>query len=145
MITRLDRHLTVPIDYAADLLDTLDLLSEVLRYASDELRHDIVDHYQPGTYEYLIETVGQLQERKVGDMGGRLRQVHQLLSIDIVDWRIMLVNAMNGYVQFIHLRGVGDLSAEKIAGPVPQLTIIEGTKNVAGFPVRQRHAFRQQR
>ena len=57
MITRLHRHLTVPIDYAADLLDTLDLLSEVLRYASDELRHDVVDHYQPSTYEYLIETV----------------------------------------------------------------------------------------
>jgi len=57
MITRLHRHLTVPIDYAADLLDTLDLLSEVLRYASDELRHDIVDHYPPGTYEDLIETV----------------------------------------------------------------------------------------
>ena len=57
MITNPDGHLRVPIDYAADLLDTLDLLSEVLRYASDELRHDIVDHYQPGTYEYLIETV----------------------------------------------------------------------------------------
>jgi hypothetical protein len=57
VITRLDQHLTVPIDYAAELLDTLDLLSEVLRYASDELRHDVVDHYQPGTYEYLIETV----------------------------------------------------------------------------------------
>jgi hypothetical protein len=57
VITNPDGHLTVPIDYAADLLDTLDLLSEVLRYASDELRHDIVDHYQPGTYEYLIETV----------------------------------------------------------------------------------------
>ena len=46
-----------PIDHAADLIDTLDLISEVLRYASDELRHEIVDHYQPGTYEYLIETV----------------------------------------------------------------------------------------
>ena len=57
MITRLDQNLTMPIDYAADLLDTLDLLSEVLRYASDELRHDVVDHYQPGTYEHLIETV----------------------------------------------------------------------------------------
>jgi hypothetical protein len=57
VITRLDRHLTVPIDYAAELLDTFDLLGEVLRYASDELRHDIADHYQPGTYEYLIETV----------------------------------------------------------------------------------------
>jgi hypothetical protein len=57
VITRLDQNLTMPIDYAADLLDTLDLLSEVLRYASDELRHDIVDHYQPSTYEYLIETV----------------------------------------------------------------------------------------
>jgi hypothetical protein len=57
VITRLDRHLTVPIDYAAELLDTFDLLGEILRYASDELRHDIVDHYQPGTYEYLIDTV----------------------------------------------------------------------------------------
>ena len=85
---------------------------------------------------------GGLQEREVGDMGGRLRQVHQLLGIDIVDRRIMLVNTMNGYVQFVHLRGVGDFSAEKIVGPVPQLTIIEGTKNVAGFPIRQRHAFR---
>jgi hypothetical protein len=57
MITNSDGHLAVPVDYAADLIDTLDLLGEVLRYASDELRHDIVDHYQPGTYEYLIETV----------------------------------------------------------------------------------------
>jgi hypothetical protein len=57
MITRLGGHLTVPIDHAADLLDTLDLLSEILRYASDELRHGIVDHYQAGTYEDLIETV----------------------------------------------------------------------------------------
>jgi hypothetical protein len=55
--TNLDAHLTMPIDDAADLLDTLDLLGEILRYASDELRHDIVDHYQPGTYDYLIETV----------------------------------------------------------------------------------------
>src|SRR5205814_2765689 len=54
-----------------------------------------------------------------------------------------LVNAMNGYVQFIHLRGVGDFSTEKIVGPVPQLTIIEGTKNVASFPIRQRHALRR--
>lgn len=57
MITNLDAHLAVPIDYAADLIDTLDLLSEVLRYASDELREDIVDRYQPGTYQYLIETI----------------------------------------------------------------------------------------
>jgi hypothetical protein len=57
MITKLDGHLAVPIDYAADLLDTLDLLAEVLRYAGDELRDDIVERYQPGTYEYLIETV----------------------------------------------------------------------------------------
>jgi hypothetical protein len=57
VITRLDQQLTMPIDYAADLLDTLDLLSEVLRYASDELRHEIIDHYPPSTNEYLIETV----------------------------------------------------------------------------------------
>jgi hypothetical protein len=57
VITNLDAHLAVPIDYAADLIDTLDLLSEVLRYASDELREDIVDRYQPGTYQYLIETI----------------------------------------------------------------------------------------
>ena len=57
MITRLDQQLTMPIDHAADLLDTLDLLSEVLRYASDELRHEIVDRYPISTYEYLIETV----------------------------------------------------------------------------------------
>jgi hypothetical protein len=55
--TNLDAHLTAPIDYAADLLDTLDLLAEILRYASDELREDIVDRYQPGTYQYLIETI----------------------------------------------------------------------------------------
>jgi hypothetical protein len=52
-----DAHLAVPIDYAADLIDTLDLLAEVLRYASDELREDIADRYRPGTYQYLIETV----------------------------------------------------------------------------------------
>jgi hypothetical protein len=57
VITNPDGHLRVPIHDAADLLDTLDLLCEVLRYASDELRHDIVEHYQPGTYDYLIETV----------------------------------------------------------------------------------------
>jgi hypothetical protein len=55
--TNLDAHLTVPIDHAADLLDTLDLLGEVLRYASHELRHDIAEHYPPGTYEDLIDTV----------------------------------------------------------------------------------------
>ena len=49
MTTNLDAHLTVPIDYAADLLDTLDLLSEVLRHASDELRHDIASLAIPGT------------------------------------------------------------------------------------------------
>jgi hypothetical protein len=57
MTAKPDGHLTVSIDYAADLLDTLDLLSDVLRYAGDELREDIVDRYQPSTYEYLIETV----------------------------------------------------------------------------------------
>jgi hypothetical protein len=65
MITKLDAHLAVPIDYAADLIEALDLISEVLRYASDELREDIIDRYRPGTYEYLIETVdhhaGQLR------------------------------------------------------------------------------------
>ena len=47
MITTLNAHLAVPIDYAADLIDTLDLLAEVLRYAGDELREDIADRYQP--------------------------------------------------------------------------------------------------
>jgi len=57
VITTLNAHLAVPIDYAADLIDTLDLLGEVLRYAGDELREDIADRYEPGTYDYLIETI----------------------------------------------------------------------------------------
>jgi hypothetical protein len=57
VIAKPDGHLAMPIDYTADLIDTLDLLCEVLRYASDELREDIIDRYQPGTYEDLIETV----------------------------------------------------------------------------------------
>lgn len=34
MITNLDAHLAVPIDDAADLTDTPDLLAEVLRHAT---------------------------------------------------------------------------------------------------------------
>lgn len=57
MTTKLDRRLTAPIDDAADLLDTLDLLGEVLRYASIELRHEIAEDYQVDTYDDLIQAV----------------------------------------------------------------------------------------
>jgi hypothetical protein len=57
MITKIDGRLTAPIAAAADLLDTLDLLGEVLRYASIELRHEIADHYQADTYDDLIQAV----------------------------------------------------------------------------------------
>jgi len=53
----MNRHLSMTIEHAADLLDALDLTCEVLRYASQELRHEIVDHYQPGTYDDLLDTV----------------------------------------------------------------------------------------
>jgi hypothetical protein len=55
VITKLDGHLAVPTDYATNLIDILDLLAEVLRYAGDELREDVAARYQPGTYQYLIE------------------------------------------------------------------------------------------
>ena len=46
MITKLDGHLAVPTDYATNLIDILDLLAEVLRYAGDELREDVAARYQ---------------------------------------------------------------------------------------------------
>ena len=57
MITRLDGHLLLPADHADHLLELLDLLGEVLRYGSDELRTDITDRFHPRMHAYLIETI----------------------------------------------------------------------------------------
>lgn len=57
MITRLDRHVAMPLSHACDLLDILDLLSEILRHTGDDLRHDLAETYPPVTYDWLTETV----------------------------------------------------------------------------------------
>jgi hypothetical protein len=57
MITRLDRHLAVPLDYAADLLDTLDALTETLRHIEDDLRHALAEDHPDSTYDDLVATI----------------------------------------------------------------------------------------
>jgi hypothetical protein len=57
VITRLDRHLAVPLDYAADLLDTLDALAEILRHVENDLRHALAEDHPDGTYHDLISTI----------------------------------------------------------------------------------------
>jgi hypothetical protein len=73
MIKSLDGHLAVPTDDATDLLATLDLLADVLRYASDELHADIVDRHQPGTHQYLIDTL----EHHAGMLRRAIRPGHR--------------------------------------------------------------------
>jgi hypothetical protein len=57
VITRLDGHLLVHPDHAAQLRELLDLLDEVLRYGGDDLRADIADRFHPGMHAHLIETI----------------------------------------------------------------------------------------
>ena len=57
MITRLDRHLAVPLDYAADLLDTFDALAEILRHVEHDLRHALAEDHPDGTYDDLAATI----------------------------------------------------------------------------------------
>jgi hypothetical protein len=57
MITRLDRHLAVPLDYAADLLDTFDALAEILRHVEHDLRHALAEDHPDNTYDDLISTI----------------------------------------------------------------------------------------
>lgn len=57
MITKLDRHLTVPLTYAADLLDTLDTLTEILRHVEHDLRHALAEDHPEDTYDDLISTI----------------------------------------------------------------------------------------
>lgn len=59
MITKLDHHLAIPLDYAADLLDTLDLLTEIVRYADHELRHALADtdDWASDTYDDLTSAI----------------------------------------------------------------------------------------
>jgi len=57
MITRLDQHLAVPIDYAADLLDTLDGLAEILRHVEHDLRHALAEDHPDGTFDDLAATI----------------------------------------------------------------------------------------
>ena len=59
MITKLDHHLAVPIDYAADLLDTLDLLAEIVRFADDDLRFALAetDDWPEGTFDDMTSAV----------------------------------------------------------------------------------------
>ena len=65
MITRLDRHLLLHPDLAVELLDLLDLLAEVLRHGSDDLRADIAERFHPRLHAHLIEALdtqaGQLR------------------------------------------------------------------------------------
>jgi len=57
VITRLDGHLLVHPEHATGLLELLDLLGEVLRYGSDELRADITDRLGPGLHGYLVDAL----------------------------------------------------------------------------------------
>jgi hypothetical protein len=65
MILRLDGHLLVLPEHATDLLELLDLLSEVLRYGGDDLVADITDRFHPRMHAHLIEAldthIGQLR------------------------------------------------------------------------------------
>jgi hypothetical protein len=57
VILRLDGHLLVLGEHATDLLELLDLLSEVLRYGGDELRTDIADRFHPRMHAHLVEAL----------------------------------------------------------------------------------------
>jgi hypothetical protein len=57
VITRLDGHLLVPGELAVELLELLDLLGEVLRYGSDDLRDDIADRFHPRMHAHLVEAL----------------------------------------------------------------------------------------
>jgi hypothetical protein len=65
VITRLDGHLLLHPELAAELTDLLDLLGEVLRYGGDDLRDDIADRFHPRMHAHLIEALdthaGQLR------------------------------------------------------------------------------------
>ena len=54
MITRMEGHLLLPTDHAHDLLEIIDLVTEVLRYGGHDLHQDIAERYQPGTCQHLI-------------------------------------------------------------------------------------------
>jgi hypothetical protein len=56
-ITRLDGHLLVHPERVAGLLELLDLLGDVLRHGSDELRADIADRFGPSLHGYLVDAV----------------------------------------------------------------------------------------
>jgi hypothetical protein len=57
VITRPDGHLLVPGELAVELLELLDLLGEVLRYGSDDLRDDIADRFHPRMHAHLVEAL----------------------------------------------------------------------------------------
>ncbi len=67
MITRLDGHLLLHPELAAELTDLLYLLGEVLRYGGDDLRDDIADRFHPRMHAHLIEALDT--------HAGRLRRV----------------------------------------------------------------------
>jgi hypothetical protein len=52
-----DGHPLADPDRAAALLELLDLISEVLRYGSDDLRADITDRYTSSTFNHLLESL----------------------------------------------------------------------------------------
>jgi hypothetical protein len=53
----MDGHLLLPADHADALLELLDLLGEVLRHGSDELRADIADRFGPGLHGWLVDAL----------------------------------------------------------------------------------------
>ncbi|HZN71117.1 MAG TPA: hypothetical protein VFC00_05460 [Micromonosporaceae bacterium] len=57
MIGRLDGHLLVHPELAAELLELLDLLGEVLRHGGGDLLTDIADRYHPGMHAHLVEVI----------------------------------------------------------------------------------------
>lgn len=56
-LNALDGHPLTEPDHAEALLELLDLIGEVLRYGSDDLRADITDRYTPSTFNHLLESL----------------------------------------------------------------------------------------
>jgi hypothetical protein len=53
----MDGHLLLPADHTDQLLELLDLLGEVLRHGSNDLRADIADRFGPGLHGWLVDAL----------------------------------------------------------------------------------------
>lgn len=67
MITKLDHHLAIPIDHTTRVLETLDLLAEILGYT----HHD--PHHAPRTDDWPPDTLNEIT-RAIDNHANILRQ-----------------------------------------------------------------------